>query len=372
MKANFKSGKGLALVLAVAMMLALVPAVALAAVTYNSMTLNVGETKSGIQEYNPGTTSVTGTVINSVVSNDPSVVTAPVSSGTTFSLYGVKAGQTTVTVNWTDSSSTTHQEIITVTVNNTYNSNSALSVAVAGSTNTRSYTQITNVSIANPAIASVVNNTTYATVTGISAGTTTLTVSYFNNGSITSDTYTITVTGSYNGSGTTTPAGQQHTLAVGQTNKVSNIVQATNIVSSNPSVGTAAIEDGVLVLKGLSAGTTDITFSGSSTVGGAASNYKITLTVTGSGTATATASTGVTFSKASTSVDSGKNYRLKGMKINGTSASASELRWMSTDTDVMTVNAKTGVFKGKTSGSAYLIAADPSTGAVGSIKVEIK
>lgn len=316
--------------------------------------------------------------ITSAMTNDSSIVTVT-NTATSVTIRALRTGNTTVTVNWTDSNtSQMHTDQIYVTVTDSYNSNtgSTLNVSVGSTVNTNSLGQIVSATTLNSGIATAYNNNTYASVTGVSAGTTTLTVLYYNSGSanISTATYTVNVTGSYTGTGSTSAVSQPFSLEVGKTANIPSVVAATNVVSSNPSVGTAAIENGQMVLRGLSAGTTEITFNGSTTAGGASTAYKITLTVTGTGTASSggtSSSGGVSFSKTSTSVSSGKNYRLKGMKVNGSSAVAGDLRWMSTNTDVLTVNAKTGVFKGKTSGTAYLVAADPDSGAVGSIKVEI-
>lgn len=388
MNIRTNSRRGFALLLAAVLLLALAPLAAQADTTYNSLSMTTGETKSNIQMYNVGTTSSFGN-ITSVVPSDSNIVRATVASDKkSFSLYAVTNGQTNVTVYWQDSvTAIAHTEIMTVTVGSTNNTTGTSVSVAAGSTVTASgyYYQIYSAFSQNSSVATVTQNGSTGnqtlSVTGVASGSTNILVQYYasaaaaatGTSALSNAVVPVTVSGNYTGTGTTNNNATYSTpysLEAGKTASIDSITVATNIVSSNPTVGTAAIENGKMVLRGLSAGTTDITFNGGSSAN-ATTAYKITLTVTGTASGSS-ANGGLTFSKSSTSVASGKNYRLKGMKSGGTSMSAAELRWMSSDTDVLTVNAKTGVFKGKTSGEAYLVAVDPSTGAVGSIKIEVK
>lgn len=376
-----KSRRGLALLLTVVMVLAIAP---LAANASGVTSLTVGQTQSGYQVTNANGSGY-GTITN-VVSSNTAFVTVATWNASGFSLTGVAAGSAVVTITYTDTNTgttgLTDTLSVTVSASSSNTATSGTVSVVAGSTSTvGSFYQIHSVTMANTAIATPVFSTVAGsgtlTLTGLTAGSTTMTVyaTLTNGATPTYYTYTVNVTASSTTNTTNTTSGytQNHSLDAGKTASI-EFVSATNIVSSNSAVATATFANGKLTMTGVSAGTATITFTGTTSSSSTAMTYTINLTVTGtaSGSSTSSGSTsGLVFSKTSTSIAANKSYRLKNIKLDGVSVAAAELRWMSSDTDVLTVNATSGIFKGKSSGTAYLVAIDPSNGGVAVLKVTV-
>ena len=235
---------------------------------------------------------------------------------------------------------------------------------------------------------------------GIAAGETTVTMQKSTSLSANweSTTYTVKVTDGTTGSTVTGTSLQKMDLNAGGSRTYNSPyaeVDATSGKSDNESVAKVAITGKAVKVTGVSAGSANITFKARLQANGVWSDFTIPVTVAGTSSTSLTNNSsgglaGSTSTGEETSDTSGKitfkkeTYTLKksgkqpyvianGIKMGDDTVKANELLWISNNTSIVAVNAKTGQFKVlKTSGSARLIAVDPDGEYVGSVVIKAK
>ena len=238
------------------------------------------------------------------------------------------------------------------------------------------------------------------TLNGVAVGETTVITQKMTSLSSNWDsvTYTVKVTDGTSGSTSTTgttlakmdlSAGGSRTY-----NSTYTEVDATSGKSDNESIAKVAITGKAIKITGVSAGSANITFKARLQANGTWTDFTIPVTVSGTGASlTNNGSSGslsgntentseedtsgkITFKKDTyTLKKSGKQPYViaNGIKMGDDTVKAKELLWVSNNTSVVAVNAKTGQFKVlKTSGSARLIAVDPDGEYVGSVVIKAK
>lgn len=321
-------------------------------------------------------------------------------AGSIATVSGVANGTSTITVTYVDSddNSTIKTHIVSATIGtgvagNTGNPNTGSTVTVnVGSTATvGSYYSLSSAVSMNTAIANVTQSGNTLTVTGVSAGNTTLSIIAATASGMTPQTYSIPIT--VVGSGATptpTPGTTTNTYAlnVGQKQTMGTYASVGTYNSSDSSVATVTAEGNSIVFTGVKAGTATLTYTATIAGASSASNFSYTVTVGGGAAATPTPTaaaatatpeantSGLKFKKSEHSIDFSEHGKkklvLKNMTLDGTEMKPSELVWLSTDEDILTVNKKTGVFKLASTGVVFLVAADPQTGATGSVKITVE
>lgn len=319
--------------------------------------------------------------ITNLTSSDPSIATATF-AGNMGTVYGVKDGNVTITASYIDAgdSNQNKTQTFSVTVGSGAISQqgSTVNVAVRGTATVGPYGRISSITSSNQAvaIASVDSTSTTATVVGVSAGNAQLTlVVYDSTSSTTSRTVTIPVVVGSSTSTATTGTNTTANLTVGQTAEIGTYAVVENLLSSDTSVISTRQDNGRVLVSALKAGTSTVSFNARTSSTGTSTAYRYTITVTGSGTATAPTGSGSTtgsvlaFKTDSRSLAKGKSFRLTGMTLDGKTVKAGDLLWMTTDASKVSVNRTTGTFKTVASGSAYLVAVDPETGACDTIKI---
>lgn len=358
--------------------------------------------------------------IKSVTSSDTTLV--KITSNTDSRVYIQSTGLTgscrvtIVAQSITSGISTTITVPVTVKSTSSSSNYGGTTIRVGGTYMSDVYYNITSVTSSAPTIATATvyplsATQQYVVVTGVSAGTARISYSYTTSPGSSTLTGSISITVEADGSqvslsgssstSTTTSSSATAELAAGKSyNLLSpNYYEVTNVVVSDSSIvsaeatGTAGSMN--LKAKALSAGETTISFGYRQTASSSIMNTRITVKVSGTApttvtpnstsTTTTTTSTndssslsvsgdeGISFGKR-TSVNTakvGKSYRLSGIKLNGEAIGADELLWLTPDSDILSVNMTTGVFKCKTKGEATLIAVDLSGSYVKSIPVKV-
>lgn len=305
---------------------------------------------------------------------DTTVATYSHSDGNNIIVTGRKAGTTTLTFWGRLTDGTTNRYTFNINVVTGTSGSSGTVSLKAGETHYIT-PETTTFYIAgnNPTNVATMSKTAdnRILITALSVGSTSLSYSYQRDGNLYNVTVPVTVT---SGTGTN-PTSNTISLAVGQ-NYTQNYTTVGISSNSNPSAATAKIESvsggQQAVITGVSAGSTTITLVYTSASG----SGSVTLTVNvagGSGnTGVNSETSGIYFKSASVSIPTAKKYRISGIKLNGVTAKAADLLWISTDTTIVAVGSTTGIFQGKKSGSAKMIAVDKDGKYVNSITVTVK
>lgn len=291
----------------------------------------------------------------------------------------------------------------TITVNQSY-------------TYPQTFRKLSDVSSSNPLIATAssysIGDDGTIVVVGVSAGTATISYKYYPSaGSYQqSGSFSITVTtGSSSGSqaslyGATTTKTPDITVRAGYAaTPATKYYEITSVKIADTSIATAEITgsagDMGFRIKGLKAGDTTFSFSYRLVNNGPIYNATHTLSVTGTASSSSSSSGGTSISSSTGSSDEienvsntsssadegisfggrtrsnvklGKSYTMKtGLKLNGESVTPGELLWLTPDSDIISVNKTTGVFKAIAKGTATLIAVDLSGTYVRSIEIVV-
>lgn len=367
--------------LAIAMVLSILGgfAVTANAVEYATTTIAVG---------NMDTDSTVYTAVSNANSSNTAVATVAVSgsgSAYTVQITGVAVGTATVTYsaiasggNWTDYSVTVN---VTASTANT-TALAAQTIGIGATYNTLSYSNVSSVTTSNAAIATAAADSLgRVVVTGVSAGTATISFNHVENGITLGKTLAVTVSAN---------ASSAETLSLtvgGTSNSVYYDVSSVN--STNTSVATVVTTNigtgqNQVTITGVAAGTATVTINYKETASSANTTRTITVTVGGGATtstgtaseATTTVTTvdtptvasskipgnsateGIYIPKTKVAGKVGKTYRIPNLKLDGKTVAASTLRWVAADSSVIQVNTKTGVFKCLKAGSTLLFAVD--------------
>lgn len=296
------------------------------------------------------------------------------SSGNALIITGKAAGNTTFTFWSTDTSGNNVRYTYNITVGNNTGANTTKPtvnmkvgeiyyIAPEDSNFQLSSSNTTNIATMSKTTDNRIQ------VTAVAAGSVNLQYSYYAGGNIFGVTVPISVSAS-----SSTPATNTVALTVGQTYS-QNFTTVGISTNSNASVATAKINSvsggQQLVITGVAAGSTTITLVYTS--GSTSGTQTLTVNVTGTGGGAGnSATTGIYFKSSSINIPTAKKYRISGIKLNGAAAKASELLWISTDTTIVAVGSKTGIFQGKKAGTARIIAVDPSGKYVNSVAVTVK
>lgn len=309
----------------------------------------------------------TGRIVVRALSNGSATITAKgVRSGAEYNV------SIAVTVN-TGSTATTgvvrSGNTITMPKGTTYNLDGTYySAALAGN----NYPNIATAAVSGPVGSQIV------TFTALSQGMTTVAIQYKTSetAALQVDTFLVTVTDV----ATTVQTAPATSLVVGEMKRVGSLgtIDASSVRSQNTAIAEVTPSTSELLIRGIAAGTTTITFNAIPANGNTTYSYTMSVTVTGTGTTTTTTTGGgITFTKDTYTLSkskAGKAYTFNGMvKLNGEAVKVNELLWVSTDTSVVSVNSKTGKFKVlKNSGSARLIAVSKDGKSVGSTLINAK
>lgn len=300
---------------------------------------------------------------------DASIVTTAYTS-TNFTLTGVKAGSTVVTVKVHDNSDNTEYNwLITVTVQGSSTGTTRnVSLPLGSSVTLDNFSSVSSTNSSNPSVVNVSQSGTAVNAFAQLSGSSTITVTGVLSGTSSQLTYTyyVTVTGgttspTTNISSVTLKAGQD--AIIGQGGTYSSV---TSYNSSNTAVATVSINNNVLTISGKSAGTATVTFTATIAATGQLVTYTVNVTVSGTtiinnGDCIETVyndGDGLQIGMAERLVAEGKSCRLKGITLNGKAVAANELLWLSTDDAIVTINKTTGIFKARKTGTTRLIAVD--------------
>lgn len=298
---------------------------------------------------------------------DASIVTVAYTSSN-FTLTGLKAGSTVVTVKVHDNSDNTEYNwLITVTVQGSSTGTTRNVSLIQGSSVTLdNFSSVSSTNSSNPSVVNVSQSGTAVIAAGQLVGSSTVTVTGVLSGTSSQLTYTyyVTVTTgstSTNTSSVTLKVGQD--AVIGQGGAYSSV---SNYASSNTAVASVSVNNNVLTISAHSAGTATVTFT--ATVSGTGQVVTYTINVTVNGTTIINNGDyienvyndgyGLEIGMAERLVAEGKTYRLKGITLNGKAVAANELLWLSTDDDIVTINKTTGIFKARKTGTTRLIAVD--------------
>jgi len=327
-----------------------------------TITVGVGGTDT-IADYNVSIARIANESVARVsVSNGVCTITGVSVGSTYFYFNGThKTAGTTVT-----------QKQVNVTVSATGGSggtsgSSNLSLAV-GQTDTAQGLYCTSAYSNNASIASASVVAGQLTVTGVSAGTTYVVYSGTLNGAtVNNQMLTVTVSGTGMGAGTGSVSGV--TVAVGGTQSVA-IAGLTSAICADTSKATVSLANGTVTVTGRAVGTTSVYYTTSGSSG--MQVLPVTVSNTAANVPVATASRITIGSKAAYSVNRGKSYTL-GVTLDGVSISSDRSRvlWVSSNTSVITVNAK-GQFKAVGSGTANLIAVTKEGDSVAKVSITVK
>lgn len=313
----------------------------------------------------------TGSYITSATSSNSSVASVYAAYGSSYAtVTGLSVGTATISI-YQGTSTTPYTLTVYVTATGSGSTASSIPLTVGQSATYQSNGYFASISIANTSIANV-SFTPYgttATFTGLAAGSTYAYITEVINGAQQNRTVPIVVTGGTNAGGSSTTA-----LTVGGRATVYPTTGATLLgaSSANPNVATVTYTSTSAVITGISAGTTTVTLN--QYYNGSYNTVTVTVYVTGSSSSGNSGSTagGINFKSSAVSVTKGKRYSLKGMTVNGSTVSASDLLWVSADEDIITVDANTGKFKAVGRGSTLLIAVTKDAKNIGSITVNVK
>lgn len=310
--------------------------------------------------------------------SDSSIATysfSPSSLGNSIIITGKKTGSTTFTFWSTDTSGNNVRYTYNITVGSDNGGSTRPTVNLKTGETYYISPENSNFQLAsnNPTNIATMSKTNdnRILITAVSVGNTSLNYSYVNGGNVYSVTVPVAVT--TNGA---SPTSNTINLTVGQlyTQNYTSVGISTN---SNPNVATAKVSSVTggqqLTVTGVSAGSTTITLVYSS--GSSNGTLTLTVNVTGSGSggsAVNSETTGIYFKSSAINIPTAKKYRISGIKLNGSAIKAADLLWISTNTSVVAVGSATGIFQGKKSGSAKLIAVDKDGKYVNAINVTVK
>lgn len=308
MKRDSISRLALAVVLTVAIAVGLFSSSA-ADYTSPPIDMKVGNTEP--IEFQDGT-------INSMTSSDPSGLEVTGYSGSNGSIKALRAGSYTLLIAYAKTDGTVDNITVPVSVtegeaqNNNDNFTTSITLAIGQTHTTSAYASIAGSMSENPAIASVTNNTSnQIVITGVAQGTTVIRFGAKTSASDASDiTYTVnvTVTGEVYNQTTITP----------------NPTPTPTVTPTSTEQAATTQEVQQRVPLSTRYGTIDLR--------GTYANISLT--------------------------PGNKLYRLKDILLGGNPIEAANLRWLSTDPSVFTVDPNTGLFKPISQGSAYLVAVD--------------
>ena len=292
---------------------------------------------------------------------NPTICSAIVANGK-LSITGLKAGSTIVS--WqgytTGSIYPTYGTLTVVVGGGTTATTGTVTIGI-GQTETASNLNAWSATAANPAICTVNYTNGVLSITGLKAGSTTVTWYGMPTGatSNTSGTIYVVVTGTGTGTNTTI------TVAKGASQNVAGYYNIQSPTSSNSSVATVTMGGSLgsqyLIITGVNTGSTTISFYSKSAYSDSYTYNTLNVTVTGSSsipTNESTATTGIYLGTNKTLLAKlSKSYKLGTVKLNGVSITSdrSKVLWVSSDTDVLTVKTD-GIFKAVGKGTANLIA----------------
>lgn len=330
------------------------------------------------------TATLTGTS-SSLVSNSDSTVASTELTGTstqTLIIRALKAGTTTIVVNAKSGSTTTqYTYYVTVTGTSTAATTTDATVSLAAGESkvvAPKGTQDLTVSSGNTTnIAKLEKNSSnQLVVTGVAAGTVNLSYTYSQWVGANKNTYTVSIPVTVTGTGSNTSATESVEIKVGETKTVmSNMTSIGLTNTGTASVALPSIENGAkdLSIKGVAAGTSTITVTYNN--GGVSGTKTFNVRVvadTSAATPTNSRTTGLYFTKNAASIKKGKTYQYSSIYLEGAKTAPSKLLWVSSNTSVVTVNSKTGKFKGVKAGKARIIAVDKQGKYVNYLDITVK
>jgi len=141
----------------------------------------------------------------------------------------------------------------------------------------------------------------------------------------------------------------------------------------NKSVVAATTDtQGHVVMTAVGSGSTTVRYWFKSVDSSDWTSAVVPITVSGTAvSASATVSSGLVFPQTSLIVAKGSEYTMAGITLNGASVEASQLLWVASTSEVITVEPNTGKVTAVGAGTAVLYAIDPATKAAASISLSV-
>ena len=357
-----------------------------------AVTANAVDAQSTVAVGNVDIDTNTYTEVANANSNNPSIATVKVEgSPGSYKVHitGVAVGTCNVTYRgYTGASGWVDYNITVIVTASTANTTAlpAQTVGIGATYNTLSYSGVTGVTSSSTTIATAAADSLgRVVVTGVSAGTATISFTHVENGVTLGKTLAVTVSAN-------ATASDSLSLAVGGTSN-SVYYEVLSATSSNEAVAKVVTSNiGVgqnqFTITGVAQGTATVTVNFKETASSANTTRTITVTVGSAPVTTPDASATTTTQPTVTTVDTGapavasskipgnsategiyipktkvagkvgKIYRIPNIKLEGETVAASKLRWVAEDSSVLQVNTKTGAFKCLKAGTSKLFAVD--------------